>query len=81
MFVRRQRHQTRLRRRRRDPISYLELTKPRITGFILMSTAIGFLCGANFAGLSFASTWLPLIDTLDRHGIDRQRNRGSESMV
>jgi protoheme IX farnesyltransferase len=27
--------------------SYIELTKPRITVFILMSTAIGFLCGAH----------------------------------
>ena len=27
--------------------SYIELTKPRITCFILMSTAIGFLCGVN----------------------------------
>jgi len=33
---------------------YLELTKPRITVFILMSTAIGFLCGAH-AGLG----WTP----------------------
>ncbi len=30
--------------------SYLELTKPRITVFILMSTAIGFLCGMHEAG-------------------------------
>ncbi len=52
-----------------SPISYLELTKPRITGFILMSTAIGFLCGANYAGLSFASTWLPLIHTLIGTGL------------
>jgi heme o synthase len=29
---------------------YLELTKPRITVFILMSTAIGFLCVGHFAG-------------------------------
>jgi heme o synthase len=27
--------------------AYLELTKPRITVFILMSTAIGFLCGVH----------------------------------
>jgi heme o synthase len=27
--------------------TYLELTKPRITVFILMSTAIGFLCGSH----------------------------------
>lgn len=27
--------------------AYIELTKPRITVFILMSTAIGFLCGAH----------------------------------
>jgi heme O synthase-like polyprenyltransferase len=29
---------------------YLELTKPRITAFILMSTAIGFFCVGRFAG-------------------------------
>ena len=29
---------------------YLELTKPRITCFILMSTAIGFLCAGHLAG-------------------------------
>jgi len=28
---------------------YLELTKPRITVFILMSTAIGFLCGGHLS--------------------------------
>jgi protoheme IX farnesyltransferase len=27
---------------------YIELTKPRITVFILMSTAIGFLCGSHY---------------------------------
>ena len=43
--------------------SYLELTKPRITMFILMSTAIGFLCAATpqYAG---AWTWWTLIHTL-----------------
>lgn len=29
---------------------YIELTKPRITVFILMSTAIGFFCGAHGTG-------------------------------
>ena len=38
-------------RRVSPPITdYLELTKPRITVFILMSTAIGFLCLGHFAG-------------------------------
>ncbi|MGA3189949.1 MAG: heme o synthase [Bryobacteraceae bacterium] len=41
---------------------YLELTKPRITCFILMSTAIGFVCGMN-AGLQ-SWTWLTLLHTL-----------------
>lgn len=40
---------------------YLELTKPRITCFILMSTAIGFVCGMN-AGTSW--TWPTLVHTL-----------------
>jgi protoheme IX farnesyltransferase len=40
---------------------YLELTKPRITGFILMSTAIGFLLGAQLAN---GWTWLALFHTL-----------------
>jgi protoheme IX farnesyltransferase len=40
---------------------YLELTKPRITCFILMSTAIGFVCGMN-AGTAW--TWLTLLHTL-----------------
>ena len=40
---------------------YLELTKPRITCFILMSTAIGFVCGMN-AGASW--TWVTLLHTL-----------------
>jgi protoheme IX farnesyltransferase len=40
---------------------YLELTKPRITCFILMSTAIGFVCGMN-AGTSW--TWITLLHTL-----------------
>jgi heme O synthase-like polyprenyltransferase len=31
-------------------MEYLELTKPRITVFILMSTAIGFFCVNRFAG-------------------------------
>ncbi len=40
---------------------YLELTKPRITCFILMSTAIGFVCGMN-AGTAW--TWVTLVHTL-----------------
>ena len=40
---------------------YLELTKPRITCFILMSTAIGFVCGMN-AGTHW--TWLTMLHTL-----------------
>jgi heme o synthase len=42
---------------------YLELTKPRITVFILMSTAIGFLCGTHLAS-SNANIWLTLFHTL-----------------
>ncbi len=41
--------------------SYLELTKPRITCFILMSTAIGFLCGEHIVG---HWTWLLLLHML-----------------
>ena len=40
---------------------YLELTKPRITFFILMSTAIGFLCGEHIAG---GWNWVLLLHTL-----------------
>ncbi len=40
---------------------YLELTKPRITCFILMSTAIGFLCGVH---LGSGWTWMTLVHTL-----------------
>jgi heme o synthase len=40
---------------------YLELTKPRITCFILMSTAIGFLFGAHLAA---GWGWLQLFHTL-----------------
>jgi protoheme IX farnesyltransferase len=40
---------------------YLELTKPRITCFILMSTAIGFVCGMNAGG---PWTWQTLLHTL-----------------
>src|SRR5579862_2421171 len=40
---------------------YLELTKPRITLFILMSTAIGFLCAEHLVG-SFS--WLVLFHAL-----------------
>src|ERR1700722_11374288 len=45
---------------------YLELTKPRITCFILMSTAIGFLCGAHFA---HGWSWLALLHTLIGTGL------------
>ncbi|HLH43160.1 MAG TPA: heme o synthase [Bryobacteraceae bacterium] len=41
--------------------SYIELTKPRITCFILMSTAIGFLFGAHLAP---GWSWLRLFYTL-----------------
>lgn len=41
--------------------SYLELTKPRITMFILMSTAIGFLCAAHSGG---GWTWWTLLHAL-----------------
>ena len=41
--------------------AYLELTKPRITVFILMSTAIGFLCGVH---MSTHWTLLTLIHTM-----------------
>jgi protoheme IX farnesyltransferase len=44
---------------------YLELTKPRITCFILMSTAIGFVCGMNAGGSAHqAWTWVTLLHTL-----------------
>jgi heme o synthase len=41
--------------------SYLELTKPRITCFILMSMAVGFLFGAHLAP---AWTWMQLFHAL-----------------
>jgi protoheme IX farnesyltransferase len=40
---------------------FLALTKPRITFFILMSTAVGFLCGAH---LGHPWTWRTLLHTL-----------------
>ena len=46
--------------------SYLELTKPRITFFILMSTAIGFFCATHLAG---AWTWISLLHTLIGTGL------------
>jgi protoheme IX farnesyltransferase len=49
--------------------NYLELTKPRITGFILMSTAIGFICGAHYAGVSILSLWVPMIHALIGTGL------------
>jgi protoheme IX farnesyltransferase len=42
---------------------YLELTKPRITLFILMSTGIGYLCAAQ-ANPSLSWTWISLFHTL-----------------
>ena len=41
--------------------NYLELTKPRITCFILMSTAIGFVCAGHLAG---HFSWLMLLHAL-----------------
>lgn len=46
--------------------SYIELTKPRITVFILMSTAIGFFCGQHVAG---DWSWLVLLHTLVGTGL------------
>jgi len=46
--------------------SYIELTKPRITCFILLSTAIGFLCGVHTAE---NWTWLSLLHTLIGTGL------------
>ena len=40
---------------------YLELTKPRITLFILMSTGVGFLFGSH---LGRPWTWMELFHTL-----------------
>ena len=40
---------------------YIELTKPRITCFILMSTGIGFLCATH---LGSTWTWVSLLHTL-----------------
>ena len=58
--------------------AYLELTKPRITVFILMSTAIGFLCGSH---LRPPGAWFTLLHTLLGHRADRQRHGGAESVV
>jgi protoheme IX farnesyltransferase len=44
--------------------AYLELTKPRITVLLLMSTGIGFLCGAHSAGQAVTSLWLVLLHAL-----------------
>ena len=41
--------------------SYIELTKPRITCFILMSAAIGFLCAAH---VNDSWTWMSLLHAL-----------------
>lgn len=41
--------------------NFIELTKPRITFFILMSTAIGFLCATR---LGQPWTWLQFVHTL-----------------
>ncbi len=45
----------------RTASNFIELTKPRITCFILMSTAIGFLCATR---LGQAWTWLQFVHTL-----------------
>ncbi len=49
-----------------EAMPYIELTKPRITVFILMSTAIGFVCGTH-AGSSW--TLFTLIHTLIGTGL------------
>ncbi|HLW76233.1 MAG TPA: heme o synthase [Bryobacteraceae bacterium] len=49
--------------------SYVELTKPRITGFILMSTAIGFLCGVRPNALPPAGMWMLLFHALIGTGL------------
>src|SRR5437660_12906660 len=43
------------------PGNFLELTKPRITTFILMSAAIGFMFGTH---LGVPWTWMQLFHTL-----------------
>jgi protoheme IX farnesyltransferase len=45
----------------RASADFIELTKPRITCFILMSTAIGFLCATR---LGQPWTWLQFVHTL-----------------
>jgi protoheme IX farnesyltransferase len=45
---------------------FSELTKPRITSFILMSTGIGFVCGTH---LSAPWTWFQLFHTLFGTGL------------
>ncbi len=49
--------------------SYLELTKPRITGFILMSTAIGFLFGVHPHGTPAPGMWMLLFHALIGTGL------------
>src|SRR5580704_4764857 len=46
--------------------SFAELTKPRITVFILMSSAIGFMCGAHLAP---AWNWAALLHMLIGTGL------------
>src|SRR5580704_8734524 len=46
--------------------SFAELTKPRITVFILMSAAIGFLCGSHLAP---AWNWAALLHMLIGTGL------------
>jgi heme o synthase len=46
--------------------SYIELTKPRITCFILMSAAIGFLCGVH-SGVTWS--WFSLLNALVGTGL------------
>ncbi len=45
---------------------FAELTKPRITSFILMSAAIGFMCGAH---LGPAWSWAALLHMLIGTGL------------
>lgn len=45
---------------------YIELTKPRITFFILMSMAIGFLCGTH---VGHPWTWITLLNALVGTGL------------
>ena len=58
--------------------AYLELTKPRITVFILMSTAIGFMCGIHVG-----SQWslFTLVNTILGTALIASGTARAESMV